>query len=49
MAWVALSELLGESVYLSSVDIAKCEGLQVFRLEKSLKIGKNIKETVVLG
>ena len=32
---------------LSSVDIAKCEP-QVFRLEKTLKIGKNIKNAVVL-
>ena len=32
---------------LSLVDIAKCAP-QVFRLEKTLKIGKNIKNAVVL-
>ena len=33
---------------LSSVDIAKCDP-EFFKLEKTLKIGKNIKDAVVLG
>ena len=41
--WVALP--CGRN--LSSVDIAKCEP-QVFRLEKTSKIGRNIKNGVVL-
>ena len=52
LAWVALGKFLGEFVYLA-VEICHrwtlLSATRVFKLEKTLKIGKNIKDAVVLG